>query len=46
MGHDDDERPWSVTEGMTDGPGKIDRTADEEKVNVVVAKGMDAQQAS
>ena len=46
IGYDDDEGPWSGTEGMTDGPRKIDGTADEEKVNVGVAKGMDAQQAS
>ena len=46
IGLDDDEGPWCGTEGMTDGPGMIVGTADEEKVNAGVVTGMDAQQAS
>ena len=38
--------PVSGTEVMTDGPGMVDGTADDEKMTAAVATGRDAQQAS
>ena len=46
MRSSDDEGPGSGTEVMTDGPGMVDGTADDEKMNAYVATVRDAQQAS